>query len=83
MSWEHLQEEILEVFVESATWSADDAFKAMSLHVHWHTERLARNTSKQNTYRASLAQDATKRAKRLAAKRACAKAAYDREKRRS
>lgn len=80
MSWDDLHEDILEVFVESATWSAEDAFKAMSMHVQWHTERIDRNAAKQTAYRASLLVDTDKRARRLAAKRACAKAAYARGK---
>ena len=50
------------------------------MHVQWHTERIDRNAAKQTAYRASLLLDNDKREKRLAAKRACAKAAYARGK---
>lgn len=79
MTWgSDLQGGIVQEFVDAAVWSANDAFKAMSMHVQWHTDRMTKGTDKARRYLASLLVDDTKRDKRLAAKRACAKAAYER-----
>ncbi len=78
MTWESLHEGILTEFVEADAWGADDAFKAMSMHVQWHTDRLKRNDEKQTRYRASLQADPAKLAQRRKAKAASQRASYAR-----